>query len=167
MQLIRWMVAAAGAAALAITNAHAARVAGVSPQGEVAEVRQVVVRYDQAVVPAGDPRLPAPYTLQCNGQTPPGTARWLSDRAWAYVLATPLAAAYLVRSSVGMSCRERTSVTGWCRSFRMTRHASTTSLGSPGRSTIRPGIARRLARCSIGWCVGPSSPTPMESCVKI
>ena len=92
MQLIRWMVAAAGAAALAITNAHAARVAGVSPQGEVAEVRQVVVRYDQAVVPAGDPRLPAPYTLQCNGQTPPGTARWLSDRAWAYDLATPLAA---------------------------------------------------------------------------
>ena len=22
------------------------------------------------------------------------------------------------------------------------------------------------ARCSIGWCVGPSSPTPIESCVK-
>ena len=27
-------------------------------------------------------------------------------------------------------------------------------------------MARRLARCSTGWCVGPSSPRPMESCVS-
>ena len=27
------------------------------------------------------------------------------------------------------------------------------------------GIARRLAKCSTGWCVGPSSPRPIESCV--
>jgi len=32
--------------------------------------------------------------------------------------------------------------------------------------TRRPGMARRAARCSMGWCVGPSSPTPMLSCVK-
>ena len=49
----------------------------------------------------------------------------------------------------------------------MTFHASTTSLASPGRSVMSPGIARSEASCSIGWCVGPSSPTPMESCVKM
>jgi len=26
-------------------------------------------------------------------------------------------------------------------------------------------MRRRLMTCSIGWWVGPSSPTPMESCV--
>ena len=39
-------------------------------------------------------------------------------------------------------------------------------IASPGRMMINPGIARRLARCSMGWWVGPSSPTPIESCVK-
>lgn len=28
-------------------------------------------------------------------------------------------------------------------------------------------MRRRLLTCSTGWCVGPSSPTPMESCVNI
>jgi hypothetical protein len=28
------------------------------------------------------------------------------------------------------------------------------------------GVARSAASCSIGWCVGPSSPTPIESCVN-
>ena len=72
--------------------AHAARVTQVSPQGEVAEVRQVMVRFDAAVVPAGDPRLAPPYTLLCNGSTPAGDARWLNDRQWVYDLREPLAA---------------------------------------------------------------------------
>ena len=29
------------------------------------------------------------------------------------------------------------------------------------------GMARSEASCSIGWCVGPSSPSPIESCVKM
>ena len=74
------------------SSAHAARVSQVSPQGEGAEVRQIVVRFDAAVVPAGDPRRPAPYTLQCNGSTPPGDARWLNDRQWVYDLRDTLAA---------------------------------------------------------------------------
>ena len=52
-------------------------------------------------------------------------------------------------------------------SCMMTFHASTTSLASAGRSTIRPGIARNDGSCSTGWWVGPSSPTPIESCVKM
>ena len=46
------------------------------------------------------------------------------------------------------------------------RHAHAVSFASAGRTTSRPGIARSEASCSIGWCVGPSSPTPIESCVK-
>src|SRR3989442_229943 len=29
------------------------------------------------------------------------------------------------------------------------------------------GMARNEASCSMGWCGGPSSPTPIESCVKM
>ena len=43
------------------------------------------------------------------------------------------------------------------------RHAATVSLASAGRMTCSPGIARSVARCSTGWWVGPSSPTPTES----
>ncbi len=60
----------AGAAAWAALNAlpaQAARVVAVTPQGEVTEVRQVVLRFDSPVVPAGNPRAPAPAVLTCEG----------------------------------------------------------------------------------------------------
>src|SRR5512140_1484456 len=74
----------------ALLPAHAARVEAFSPQGTVADVRQISVRFDSPVVPAGDPRRPAPFTLQCNGQTPPGDGRWASERLWLYDLRAPL-----------------------------------------------------------------------------
>ena len=43
--------------------------------------------------------------------------------------------------------------------------ATAASLASPGRKTTTLGMARSIASCSIGWWVGPSSPTPMESWV--
>jgi 7-cyano-7-deazaguanine synthase in queuosine biosynthesis len=43
--------------------------------------------------------------------------------------------------------------------------ASAVSTASAGRNTIMLGVARSMARCSTGWCVGPSSPSPIESCV--
>jgi hypothetical protein len=57
----------------------------------------------------------------------------------------------------------RTSALGSWRCCIITRHASATSLPSHGLITLRPGIARSEARCSTGWCVGPSSPRPIES----
>ena len=48
----------------------------------------------------------------------------------------------------------------------ITRHASAISFASPGRITISPGIGRSDARCSTGWCIGPSSTTPIESWVN-
>ena len=89
-----WAAAAGALVALlaSVGPALAARVASVSPTGEVATVRQVVVRFNEAVVPAGDPRLPAPFTLRCNEATPPGDGRWTSDRSWVYDLREVLAA---------------------------------------------------------------------------
>jgi uncharacterized protein YfaS (alpha-2-macroglobulin family) len=84
---------AAAVGLLGTASAHAARIASVVPSGEVAEVRQVVVRFDADVVPLGDPRLPAPLQLRCNGnRTPPGDGRWDNARMWIYELREPLAA---------------------------------------------------------------------------
>ena len=84
--IVAWLLAAA------VMPTLAARVAAVSPQGEVAVVRQIVVRFASAVVPAGDPRLPAPFKLECNGAAPAGDGRWADDRRWLFDLAEPLAA---------------------------------------------------------------------------
>ncbi|MDT4890738.1 hypothetical protein FQZ97_1276470 [compost metagenome] len=49
---------------------------------------------------------------------------------------------------------------------KATAQATAVSAVSAGRQTSRLGIRRRLAACSTDWCVGPSSPRPMESCVN-
>jgi hypothetical protein len=46
------------------------------------------------------------------------------------------------------------------------RYATAVSSDSPGRITVRFGIARSEASCSTGWWVGPSSPSAMLSCVN-
>ena len=67
--------------------ARAAGIASVSPRGEVAQARQVVVRFDQPVLPFGDLRQPAPVVVACQmgrmgpaGATPAGSGRWADDR---------------------------------------------------------------------------------------
>ena len=52
---------AAGAAS-AFAFAQAASITGVSPQGEVARVRQVQVQFDQAPIPFGDPKAPLAWS---------------------------------------------------------------------------------------------------------
>ena len=65
-------------------NAQAATIVAVSPQGEVAQVRQVSVKFSEAVVPLGDLRQPDPMTVACQGAVPAGTGRWANDRVWLY-----------------------------------------------------------------------------------
>lgn len=77
---------------MAAPPAQAARVSALSPQGEVGQVQQVQIRFSDAVVTMGDPRLPAPFVLQCNGSTPAGNSSWENDRNWAYYLREPIAA---------------------------------------------------------------------------
>ena len=80
------MLRPALAALLLLLNAAAgaASIAGVSPQGEVAQVRQVTAKFAQAVVAFGDPRLPDPFELKCSGAAPAGSGRWVDDRTWVY-----------------------------------------------------------------------------------
>ncbi|MFN9504598.1 MAG: alpha-2-macroglobulin family protein [Rubrivivax sp.] len=86
---------ALGLVAFGLLGAHAAAgaasIAAVSPQGEVAQVRQVVVKFDQPVVALGDGRQADPVRLQCNTGTPDGVGRWTSPQQWVYDVGTPLA----------------------------------------------------------------------------
>ncbi len=71
-------------ATLAITS-QAAQVVSVSPQGEVVQIRQVVVKFDESVVSFGDPKAEAPATLRCSdAAASKGSGRWISDRVWGH-----------------------------------------------------------------------------------
>ena len=83
--------------ALAAGAAQAARVESVSPQGLVAQVRQVVVRFDAPVQPFGDLRAADPFVLSCSGPVPTGAGRWSDERVWLYDFREPV--------PPGVSCR--------------------------------------------------------------
>ena len=50
--------------------------------------------------------------------------------------------------------------------LRAISQASAVSTISAGLIRFKFGVARKIAKCSTGWWVGPSSPNPIESCVK-
>ncbi|MDO8249903.1 MAG: MG2 domain-containing protein, partial [Rhodoferax sp.] len=71
--------------AAAALQAQALQITSLSPQGEVAQVRQVVAKFDTAAVNFGDSKAPAPLSLSCSdAQAAKGAGRWLSDREWAF-----------------------------------------------------------------------------------
>ncbi len=75
---------AAGMAAAALPT-QALQITSLSPQGEVARIRQVVAKFDDSAVNFGDPKAPAPLTLSCSdAQASKGSGRWISDREWAF-----------------------------------------------------------------------------------
>ncbi len=76
--------------ALGLSCAQAATVQRMSPQGEVAQVRQVVVAFSEPVVRFGAPRLPDPFDVQCRGARTEGSGRWVDDRHWVHDFAEPL-----------------------------------------------------------------------------
>jgi uncharacterized protein YfaS (alpha-2-macroglobulin family) len=57
------------------------RVESFSPQGTVKSVRQVAARFSEAMVALGDPRLPAPFLVDCPEK---GAGRWADTRNWVY-----------------------------------------------------------------------------------
>ncbi|MDQ3058583.1 MAG: MG2 domain-containing protein [Pseudomonadota bacterium] len=66
-------------------NAQALQLVSVSPQGEVAQVRQLVAKFDAAAVNFGDPKAPAPLRLSCSdAPAAKGTGRWTSEREWVF-----------------------------------------------------------------------------------
>ena len=79
--------------------------------------------------------------------------------------ATPVAGLTSDLLKIGIACRVSARAVGPSRREMAIFQASHTSFASPGRMTTRLGMARKPANCSIGWCVGPSSPKPTLSCV--
>lgn len=69
------LLAAAGPAVAAVS------VQTFSPQGEVAQVRQLRATFSEAMVRFGDPRLPAPFDIAC---PTPGSGRWVDDKTWVF-----------------------------------------------------------------------------------
>ncbi len=77
--------------ALASLSAHALQTTSVSPQGEVSQVRQVVVTFDEAAVPFGDPKAAAPFGVGCSDAlAAKGQGRWLNERRWVFDFADDL-----------------------------------------------------------------------------
>ena len=77
-------VALAAGLSFAAPAAHAVSIAAATPQGEVAQVRQVTIKFSASVVAFGDPRLADPFSVVCEGKPPAGAGRWASDRVWLY-----------------------------------------------------------------------------------
>ncbi len=78
-------------ASLVAAQAQALQIVRMTPQGEVAQVRQVVVTFDDAVTAFGDASARAPVTVNC-GEAPAakGTGRWTTERVWSYSFAQDL-----------------------------------------------------------------------------
>ena len=75
----------AGSIAAVACATQAFQISSLSPQGEVARVRQVVAKFDESAVNFGDPKAPAPLSLSCSdAQATKGSGRWISDREWAF-----------------------------------------------------------------------------------
>ncbi|WP_374593190.1 alpha-2-macroglobulin [Aquabacterium sp.] len=83
---VRLLGAAAAVAALGGAGAlWAVTLQTVSPQGEVARVRQARATFSDSMVNFGDPRLPAPLDVRCTNDKPvTGTGRWVDDKTWVY-----------------------------------------------------------------------------------
>ncbi|MBK6556788.1 MAG: hypothetical protein IPG16_06060 [Comamonadaceae bacterium] len=87
---LRSILSAAGVLGAAF-GAQALSITSLTPQGEVAQVRQVVAKFDGSAVNFGDPKAAAPLTLTCSdAQATAGNGRWISDREWAFQFAQDL-----------------------------------------------------------------------------
>ena len=73
------------ASTLLAAPSFALQITSLTPQGEVARVRQIVAKFDQAAVNFGDPKAPAPLSVSCSdAQAGKGTGRWTDAKAWVY-----------------------------------------------------------------------------------
>ena len=57
-----------------------------TPQGQAKGVRQVSVRFTEPMVAFGDPRLPEPFNVRCDGNSDQlkGQGRWADQKNWIY-----------------------------------------------------------------------------------
>lgn len=136
----RAALVAAGLAMVAAVTA-AAPVASISPSGEVAQVQQVLVRFSEAVLPLGNLQQAAPYTLACEGGTPPGSARWLNERSWAFDFNEVLAAGKRCTLTLNPAFQPLGGVAGAWQGPREQRF----STGAPVVTSVSPWPGSRIA----------------------
>ena len=66
-------------------SAQAFQINSLSPKGEVSQVRQLVVKFDEAAVNFGDPKAAAPLRISCSeAEATKGNGRWVNEREWAF-----------------------------------------------------------------------------------
>ncbi|MES2972728.1 MAG: MG2 domain-containing protein [Pseudomonadota bacterium] len=124
------LLAAAGAQALQITS--------LSPQGEVARVRQVVAKFDDSAVNFGDPKAPAPLSLSCSdAQATTGNGRWTSDREWVFEFGNdlPPGVTCSLQTRAGFKSPKGDELAA--RSYRF-------NTGGPFVQNVRPGTYARI-----------------------
>ncbi|HEY3636223.1 MAG TPA: hypothetical protein VGK95_14330, partial [Caldimonas sp.] len=136
---------AGGVLALASGAAGAVAIVAATPQGEVAQVRQVTVRFSDAVVAFGDPRLPDPIAIVCQGSVPVGSGRWANDRVWLYDFREPLGPGTTCRATVRSDWKpapkpsaSASAVAGGAAALTGTTRFSF-STGGPAVVAIQPG----------------------------
>lgn len=125
--------------ALAGAPAHALQISRLTPQGEVARVRQVVAQFDAPAIRFGDPAAPAPLAVQCDDPIAgKGGGRWTSDREWVFDFQADL--------PPGVHCKVQP-----ISSFKSASGASLTGAtsytfnsGGPFVQNIRPGTWERI-----------------------
>jgi uncharacterized protein YfaS (alpha-2-macroglobulin family) len=131
----------AGAIALLLgaANCHALTVTSLSPQGEVAQVRQLVARFDEPAVVFGDARAAAPLSLRCSdAQATRGSGRWNNDREWVFQFDEDLPPGLVctVQRVPGFRSPRGTEISG-PDSWRFTT-------GGPFVQSVRPGNWERI-----------------------
>jgi len=82
-----------------------------TPQGQAKAVRQVAVRFNEPMIAFGDPRLPDPFNVTCDGDRErlKGRGRWADQKNWIYDFDTDLPAGQRCRFALKPDIK---SVTG-------------------------------------------------------
>jgi uncharacterized protein YfaS (alpha-2-macroglobulin family) len=124
------------AALLATTalNAQALKIIGLSPQGEVSRVRQIIVKFDEVAVNFGDPKAQPPLTLSCSdAQAAKGSGRWTSEREWVFDFESDLPPGVncVLQPAPGFQPPKSQPITG-SASYRF-------NTGGPFVQSLRPG----------------------------
>jgi len=129
--LLSLLVGAGAAQALSVTS--------LSPQGEVAQVRQVVAKFDAPAVQFGDARAPAPFTVSCSdADAARGTGRWNSEREWVWEFAQDLPPGVRCKASANTGFKSSSgAVLAVASSYRF-------NTGGPFVQQVRPGTWQEI-----------------------
>lgn len=82
---MRLAVGAVLACALYLPSAWAAQIVQFSPQGTVANIERVSLRFDKDVIAFGESQMPPPVTVSCDDAEASGHGRWTDARRWYFV----------------------------------------------------------------------------------